>query len=39
MAAVFVSMIVTAGAGFGAATALARYAQRNWARQPVAVEA
>ena len=32
MAAVFIGMIVSAGAGVAAASALARYAQRHWAR-------
>lgn len=31
MTAVFVGMIVCAGAGFGVASALAAYAQREWA--------
>ena len=42
MAAVFMGMIVSAGAGVGVASALVRHAQRNWARRPataVAVEA
>lgn len=44
MAAVFVSMVVVAGAGVGVASTLAAYAQRNWkgARpqvQPALVEA
>jgi hypothetical protein len=39
MAAVFMGMIVSAGAGVGAATALARYAQRHWARRPATAEA
>jgi hypothetical protein len=44
MAAVFIGMIVSAGAGVGVASALARHAQRHWARRPadgasVAVEA
>ncbi|WP_282439589.1 hypothetical protein [Actinomycetospora sp. TBRC 11914] len=30
MAAVFVAMVVVAGAGFGVASSLAAYAQRNW---------
>ena len=34
MAAVFFGMIVSAGAGVGVASALARYAQRNWVRRP-----
>lgn len=32
MAAAFVSMIVSAGVGLGAASGLAAYAQRNWKR-------
>ena len=32
MAAVFVAMIVCAGAGFGVAGAAATYAQRTWRR-------
>jgi hypothetical protein len=41
MAAVFIGMIVSAGAGVGVASALARHAQRSWARRPAssAVEA
>jgi hypothetical protein len=41
MAAVFIGMIVSAGAGVGVASALARHAQRHWARRPAvaAVEA
>ncbi|GAA4800154.1 hypothetical protein GCM10023200_41290 [Actinomycetospora chlora] len=40
MAAVFIGMIVSAGAGVGVASALVRHAQRNWARPAaVAVEA
>lgn len=41
MAAVFFGMIVSAGAGVGVATALARHAQRHWVSRPatVAVEA
>ncbi|HEY2223632.1 hypothetical protein [Actinomycetospora sp.] len=30
MAAVFVAMVVVAGAGVGVASSLAAYAQRNW---------
>jgi hypothetical protein len=30
MAAVFVAMVVVAGAGVGVASSLASYAQRNW---------
>ncbi|MEJ2871766.1 hypothetical protein WCD74_28680 [Actinomycetospora sp. OC33-EN08] len=30
MAAVFVAMVVVAGAGFGVASSLAAYAHRNW---------
>jgi hypothetical protein len=33
MAAVFVSMVVVAGAGVGVASSLAAYAQRNWKGQ------
>jgi|1186.fasta_scaffold1267728_1 hypothetical protein len=36
MAAVFFGMIVSAGAGVGVASALARHAQRHWVRRPVA---
>ena len=36
MAAVFVAMVVVAGAGFGAASSLAAYAQRNWRNRPQA---
>jgi hypothetical protein len=32
VAAVFVSMVVVAGAGFGVASSLAAYAHRNWRR-------
>lgn len=41
MAAVFVAMVVSAGAGVGVASALARHAQRNWKRSGalVAVDA
>jgi hypothetical protein len=39
MAAVFIGMIVSAGAGVGVASVLARHAQRNWARRPAAVQA
>jgi hypothetical protein len=39
MAAVFIGMIVSAGAGVGVASALARHARRNWGRRPVAAEA
>ncbi|MFC5141051.1 hypothetical protein ACFPK1_22640 [Actinomycetospora rhizophila] len=41
MAAVFIGMIVSAGAGVGVATALVRHAQRHWVSRPsaVAVEA
>jgi hypothetical protein len=39
MAAVFVGMVVSAGAGLGVASALVRHAQRNWARRPVAAAA
>lgn len=44
MAAVFIGMIVSAGAGLGVAGALARHAQRHWVGRPaptagVAVEA
>ncbi|GLZ47504.1 hypothetical protein Acsp06_36890 [Actinomycetospora sp. NBRC 106375] len=42
MAAVFMGMIVSAGAGVGVASALVRHAQRNWSRRPataVALEA
>jgi hypothetical protein len=34
MAAVFVAMVVVAGAGFGVASSLAAYAQRNWRIRP-----
>ena len=34
MAVVFVAMVVVAGAGFGAASSLAAYAQRNWRNRP-----
>lgn len=34
MATVFVAMVVVAGAGFGAASSLAAYAQRNWRNRP-----
>jgi hypothetical protein len=34
MAAVLVSMVVVAGAGFGVASSLAAYAHRNWRRTP-----
>ena len=37
MAAVFIGMIVSAGAGVGVATALARHAQRHWAGRPAAM--
>ena len=37
MAAVFIGMIVSAGAGVGVATALVRHAQRNWVSRPSAV--
>lgn len=30
MAAVFVAMVLSAGAGVGVASVLARHAQRNW---------
>ncbi|MFC5062235.1 hypothetical protein [Actinomycetospora atypica] len=33
MAAVFVSMVVVAGAGVGVASSLAAYAQRHWKGQ------
>ena len=36
MAAVFVAMVVVAGAGFGVASSLAAYAQRNWRHRPEA---
>jgi hypothetical protein len=40
MAAVFVSMVVVAGAGVGVASSLAAYAQRHWKGQGrIAVEA
>jgi hypothetical protein len=38
MAAVFIGMIVSAGAGVGVASALARHARRNWGRRSVAAE-
>ena len=34
MTAVFIGMIVSAGAGVGVASALARHAQRHWVRRP-----
>ena len=37
MTAVFVAMIVCAGAGVGVASSLAAYAQRNWANARVQV--
>ena len=37
MAAVFVAMVVSAGAGVGVASALARHAQRNWKRSDALV--
>jgi hypothetical protein len=39
MAAVFIGMIVSAGAGVGVASALARHAQGNWGRRSGAVQA
>jgi hypothetical protein len=39
MAAVFMGMIVSAGAGVGVASVLVRHAQRNWARRPATAEA
>jgi hypothetical protein len=36
MAAVFVAMVVVAGAGVGVASSLAAYAQRNWRNRPEA---
>ncbi len=36
MTAVFVAMVVCAGAGIGVASSLAAYAQRNWAGRPAA---
>lgn len=38
MTAVFIGMILSAGAGVGVASALARHAQRHWARRPAAAE-
>ncbi|GAA4942586.1 hypothetical protein EV188_105225 [Actinomycetospora succinea] len=39
MAAVFMGMIVSAGAGVGVAATLVRHAQRHWVARPAAVEA
>lgn len=36
MTAVFVAMVLCAGAGVGVASGLAAYAQRNWTKQPAA---